>query len=58
LLAQRREDIPFDLRSYKNHVYRVEFAEAPVLVDDVRVEMAPFLAAVRRDEVVFGSVRR
>lgn len=55
LLAQRREDIPFDLRSYKNHVYRVEFAETPVLVDDVRAEMAPFLAAARREEVVFGS---
>lgn len=55
LLAQRRDDIPFDLRSYKNHVYRVEFATAPDLIDDLRPELSQFLRAVRDDEVVFGS---
>lgn len=55
LVAQRRDDIPFDLRGYKNHVYRVEFASAPTFVDDMTVELKPFLEAARRNEVLFGN---
>ena len=55
LVAQRRDDIPFDLRGYKNHVYRVEFSSAPSLVDDLSAEMKPFLVAARHDEILFES---
>jgi len=56
LLAQRRDDIPSDLRGYRNHVYRVEFAEKPIFVDDLSGELQPFLEALIRGEVVsFGS---
>jgi len=55
LVAQRRDDVPFDLRGYKNHVYRLEFATPPSLVDDMTGELEPFLVAARRDEVLFGS---
>lgn len=55
LVAQRRDDIPFDLRGYKNHVYRVEFAGALTLVDDLTPDLEPFLVAARKDEVLFGS---
>lgn len=55
MVAQRRDDIPFDLRGYKNHVYTVEFASIPSLTDDLSAEMAPFLAAALKDEVLFGN---
>ncbi len=55
LVAQKRDDIPFDLRGYKNYVYRVEFTSPPAFVDDLTAELKPLLVAARNDEVLFGS---
>jgi hypothetical protein len=55
LVAQRRDDIPSDLRAYRNYVYHVEFVAPPELVDDLSAEMVPFLAAALKGEVLFGS---
>ena len=55
LLSQRREDVPFDLRGYKNYVYALEFESAPSFVDSMSREMAPFLTAALKGELKFGN---
>ena len=54
LLAQRTDDIPFDLKAYRAVIYTLEFTKEPRL-RPLPSDFVPLMQAARRGEIAFSS---